>query len=97
LPHVRALAARGTQATGLRPTLPSVTWPCHTTLVTGVSPARYGVLGNHVLDRRNGELVSHYRDRTDAVVRVVTLWDRAAVAGLRTAGRVLAKDAGRPD
>jgi len=36
LPHLRELATRGTQATGLRPVFPSVTWPCHTTFVTGV-------------------------------------------------------------
>jgi predicted AlkP superfamily pyrophosphatase or phosphodiesterase len=85
LPHLRALAARGVRATALRPVFPTVTWPCHTTLVTGVSPARHGVLGNHVLDRRSGVLVSHYGDRSKAPVRVETLWDRAAAAGLRSA------------
>ena len=85
LPHLRALAARGSRAAGLRPVFPSVTWPCHTTLVTGASPAGHGVLGNHVLDRRNGALVSHYGDRTGAPVRVETLWDRAAMEGLRAA------------
>ena len=85
LPHLRALAARGVRAASLRPVFPTVTWPCHTTLVTGVSPARHGVLGNVVLDRRSGALVSHYGDRTEAPVRVETLWDRAALAGLRSA------------
>jgi predicted AlkP superfamily pyrophosphatase or phosphodiesterase len=85
LPHLRALAARGVRATSLRPVFPTVTWTCHTTLVTGVSPARHGVLGNVVLDRRSGALVSHYGDRAEAPVRVETLWDRAAAAGLRSA------------
>jgi predicted AlkP superfamily pyrophosphatase or phosphodiesterase len=85
LPHLRRMAGRGVHAASLRPVFPSVTWPCHTTLVTGVSPARHGVLGNHVLDRRSGALVSHYGDRTEAPVRVETLWDRAAAAGLRSA------------
>ena len=85
LPHLRELAARGTRAKSLRPVFPTVTWPCHTTLVTGVSPARHGVLGNLVLDRRTGILVSHYGDRTEAPVRVETLWDRAGQAGLRVA------------
>ena len=85
LPNLRALAARGTQATGLRPVFPSVTWSCHTTFVTGVSPARHGVLGNLVLDRRSGRLVSHFGDRTDAAVRAETLWDLTARAGLRVA------------
>jgi predicted AlkP superfamily pyrophosphatase or phosphodiesterase len=85
LPHLRGLAGRGVRAASLRPVFPTVTWPCHTTLVTGVSPARHGVLGNHVLDRRSGALVSHYGDRTEAPVRVEALWDRAAAAGLRSA------------
>jgi predicted AlkP superfamily pyrophosphatase or phosphodiesterase len=85
LPHLRGLAARGTQAAGLRPVFPSVTWPCHATFVTGVSPARHGVLGNHVLDRTSGALVSHYGDRTEVPARGATLWDRAAAAGLRAA------------
>jgi predicted AlkP superfamily pyrophosphatase or phosphodiesterase len=85
LRHLRALAARGVQAAGLRPVFPSVTWPCHTTFVPGVTPARHGVLGNHVLDRERGVLVSHYGDRTETPVRVETLWDRAAAAGLRAA------------
>jgi predicted AlkP superfamily pyrophosphatase or phosphodiesterase len=85
LPRLRGLAARGVRAASLRPVFPTVTWPCHTTLVTGVSPARHGVLGNVVLDRRSGALVSHYGDRTKAPVRVETLWERAAAAGLRSA------------
>jgi predicted AlkP superfamily pyrophosphatase or phosphodiesterase len=85
LPHLRELVARGVRAASLRPVFPTVTWPCHTTLVTGVSPARHGVLGNVVLDRRSGAVVSHYGDRTEAPVRVETLWDRAAAAGLRSA------------
>jgi len=42
LPALRGLAARGVSASGLRPAFPSVTWPCHTTLITGVAPARHG-------------------------------------------------------
>jgi predicted AlkP superfamily pyrophosphatase or phosphodiesterase len=94
LPHLRELAARGIRATGLRSTFPSVTWPCHTTFVTGVSPARHGVLGNHVLDRTSGALISHHGDRTDVPVRAETLWDRAAAAGLRAAAACWPKTRG---
>src|SRR5262245_2111435 len=85
LPALREIEARGVRAAGLRPVFPSVTWPCHATLLTGVTPARHGVLGNHVLDRRTGAIVSHYGDRTDHAVRAETLPERAAKAGLRTA------------
>jgi predicted AlkP superfamily pyrophosphatase or phosphodiesterase len=80
-PVLASLAAAGTRARALRPVFPSVTWPCHTTLVTGVGPARHGVLGNHVYDRARGDVVEHYGDRTDVPVAVPTLWDRVAASG----------------
>src|SRR5262249_48730631 len=85
LSTLRDLQARGVRAEGLRPVFPSVTWPCHATLLTGVTPARHGVLGNHVLDRQTGAIVSHYGDRTDRPVAAEMLPERAARAGLRTA------------
>jgi predicted AlkP superfamily pyrophosphatase or phosphodiesterase len=85
IPTLRALAARGVAAAGLRPAFPSVTWPCHSTLVTGVSPARHGILGNEVLDRTTGRVVRHEGDPTEAPIRAETLWDAAATAGLATA------------
>ena len=85
IPALRALAARGVAAAGLRPAFPSVTWPCHTTLVTGATPAHHGILGNEVLDRATGRVVRHEGDPTDAPIRAETLWDAAAAAGLATA------------
>jgi predicted AlkP superfamily pyrophosphatase or phosphodiesterase len=85
IPTLRALAARGVAAAGLRPAFPSVTWPCHTTLVTGVTPARHGILGNEVLDRATGRVVRHEGDPTDAPIRAETVWDAAAAAGQATA------------
>src|SRR5262249_46364975 len=85
LPALRGLAARGVSAEGLQPVFPSVTWPCHTTLVTGVRPARHGILGNEVFDRASGRLLRHEGEVCDMPPRVPTLWDVAAAAGLRTA------------
>jgi predicted AlkP superfamily pyrophosphatase or phosphodiesterase len=85
LPALRGLAARGARSDGLRPSFPSVTWPCHTTLVTGVRPARHGILGNHVFDREQRTFVSHYGDQSGMRPRAETLYDAAATAGLRTA------------
>ena len=85
IPALRGLLARGARARGVRPAFPSVTWPCHTTLVTGVGPARHGVLGNHVFDRTRGEVVSHYGDRTSVPIAAETLWDRVHARGDRVA------------
>jgi predicted AlkP superfamily pyrophosphatase or phosphodiesterase len=85
LPSLRGLAARGVSAAGLAPVFPSVTWPCHATLVTGVTPAKHGIVGNHAFDRTQGLVVSHVGDRTEQGIRGETLAERAAGAGLRTA------------
>ena len=86
LPALRGLITRGARARTLRPIFPTVTWPCHTSIVTGVSPARHGVLGNLVYDRASGQPVEHFGDRTSAPVLAETLWDRVRAAGGRTAG-----------
>jgi predicted AlkP superfamily pyrophosphatase or phosphodiesterase len=50
-PNLRRLAHDGVYATGVRDALPSVTYPNHTTLVTGVWPARHGIASNTTFDR----------------------------------------------
>jgi predicted AlkP superfamily pyrophosphatase or phosphodiesterase len=85
LPSLRGLIARGAHARRLTPVFPSVTWPCHTSIVTGVSPARHGVLGNMVFDRATHTDVEHFGDRTTAPVRAETLWDRLHARGETTA------------
>src|SRR5262249_50277750 len=67
---------------------PTVTWPNHTTLVTGVSPARHGVVGNNYFDRVKGEKVALIWDPVfdkDEIVKVPTIYDLAKAAGLKTA------------
>ena len=44
MPTMRRLAREGATAEGMRCSFPTVTWPNHTTLVTGVTPARHGVI-----------------------------------------------------
>lgn len=88
LPHLRSLIDRGAAAVRVRTPLPGVTWPCHTSLITGTTPARHGVLGNLVVDRRDGQAKEHLGDRAydkDDVVQAPTLYDLAHAAGLRTA------------
>ena len=49
-PALAALAARGVRADGLIPVHPSLTFPNHYTLVTGLRPARHGIISNTMLD-----------------------------------------------
>lgn len=81
------LAREGAQAEALRVSNPSVTWPNHTTLVTGVHSDKHSVLFNGVLIRPGpGEPVRIEGDRDQAdLVAVPTLYDHLRRAGYRTA------------
>lgn len=49
-PALRRLAARGVRSEGLIPVFPALTFPNHYTLVTGLRPARHGIVSNTMLD-----------------------------------------------
>lgn len=49
-PHLQALARRGLAAEGVEGVFPTLTYPSHTTLITGVRPARHGILYNTRFD-----------------------------------------------
>ena len=89
VPTMRRLAARGARAEGgMICSFPTVTWPNHTTLVTGVSPARHGVVGNEYFDRSTGKttaLILDHNFNKEQTVRAPTVYDAAHAAGLTTA------------
>ncbi|MBE7537820.1 MAG: alkaline phosphatase family protein [Opitutaceae bacterium] len=87
LPNLRAMAAHGARARALSSSNPTVTWPNHTTLVTGVSPRRHGVLFNGYVTRQGPGRPTHNEPWTDKsiMVRVPTVYDAAHAAGLGTA------------
>jgi predicted AlkP superfamily pyrophosphatase or phosphodiesterase len=86
VPNLRRLAATGAVAGGMRPVNPTVTWPNHTSLVTGVTPAKHGVLFNGTLVRDPGvpPRIEPWRDKKD-MVRVPTLYDAVHDHGMTTA------------
>jgi predicted AlkP superfamily pyrophosphatase or phosphodiesterase len=87
MPTIRALAAEGARAESMKPVAPTVTWPNHTTLVTGVYPIKHGVLGNNYFDRATGHRVTLISDPVYdkvQIVKVPTIYDLAKAAGLKT-------------
>lgn len=86
LPTLRMLAKQGARAEGMITTFPSVTWPSHTSLITGTKAAKHGVIGNSVFDRRAGRELVYIGDpeleKADAI-KVPTLYDVAHAAGLK--------------
>jgi len=86
VPTLRRLAAEGAVAKGMRPVNPTVTWANHTSMITGVSPSKHGVIFNGLLVREPGVLprVEPWRDKKD-MVKARTLYDAAHERGLTTA------------
>lgn len=85
LPVIRGLAADGVEAESGETVFPSVTHPSHTTLVTGVTPRRHGVLSNRLVDRTTGERFHVTNKPRTGMVRVPTLFDAVRAAGLTSA------------
>ncbi len=83
IPNLRRFLKEGTYAEGVQGVIPTVTYPSHTTLVTGVWPAKHGILANTVFDPLQKNHEGWYWYTED--VRVPTLWDAAVQAGRTTA------------
>jgi predicted AlkP superfamily pyrophosphatase or phosphodiesterase len=83
VPNLRSFLTQGTHAEGVVGVMPSVTFPSHTTMVTGVSPAEHGIVANTPFDPLLGNDDGWYWYAED--VRVPTLWSAASKAGLSTA------------
>lgn len=82
IPNLRRFAAEGAYATGVRGVLPTVTYPSHTTLITGVSPAKHGVVNNTTFDPMQVNYGGWYWYASD--VKAETLWAAATKAGKTT-------------
>jgi predicted AlkP superfamily pyrophosphatase or phosphodiesterase len=83
IPTLRALALGGASATGVVSAFPTVTYPNHTTMVTGAAPARHGIYANTTFDPLGTNMEGWYWYAED--IRVPTLWDAARSRGLTSA------------
>jgi predicted AlkP superfamily pyrophosphatase or phosphodiesterase len=82
IPNLRRMVAEGAYAAGVTGVVPTVTYPSHTTMLTGVAPAKHGIYNNTPFDPTGRNLGGWYWYAED--VKVPTLWDAAAKAGLVT-------------
>jgi predicted AlkP superfamily pyrophosphatase or phosphodiesterase len=87
-PVLAALAADGVRAIGMRPVFPSLTYPNHYTLATGLYPDQHGVVNNTMHDPVLGNFSpSNRAANTDGRWwdRAEPIWVTAQKQGLRTA------------
>jgi predicted AlkP superfamily pyrophosphatase or phosphodiesterase len=88
LPTLRKLRREGAAAEGMITTFPSVTWPAHTSLITGTRPRTHGILANTTYDHRSRQPIVYIGDpqlTKEQAIHVPTLYDAAHAAGLKTA------------
>lgn len=72
-PHLKAIMTDGAYADGVINELPTVTYPNHTTLITGVAPSLHGISSNTTFDPLQKNNQGWYWYTSD--IKVPTLWD----------------------
>ncbi|MCS6884194.1 MAG: ectonucleotide pyrophosphatase/phosphodiesterase [Acidobacteriota bacterium] len=82
IPTIRQLLRQGSYAEAMQTIYPSLTYPSHTTLVTGVTPAKHGIYSNLKFSplEKGTEWYWFAED-----IQVPTLWTEARKRGLTTA------------
>ena len=81
LPNIRKLLSRSQVADGVVGVWPTVTWPSHTSMLTGAPPFRHGILAN-----AGGPLDIKQSYWSATKIKVPTLTQCTKAAGLTTAG-----------
>lgn len=83
VPTLRRLAAEGAYARGVVGVFPSVTYPSHTAMMTGLRPDRHGIYNNRILDPEDRSNAGWYWYARD--VKAPTLPGVVRARGLRAA------------
>ncbi|MDE1177683.1 MAG: ectonucleotide pyrophosphatase/phosphodiesterase [Edaphobacter sp.] len=89
-PHLLKMAEEGASAPeGMIPSFPSLTFPNHYTIVTGLYPEHHGIVDNEFLDPKRGNARYYYKDPASSHdgswYGGVPLWSLAERQGLRSA------------
>jgi len=90
-PHLLKIAEKGASAPqGMIPSFPSLTFPNHYTLVTGLYPEHHGIVDNEFLDPRHNYERYYYKDTKGSAADGswyggVPLWSLAERQGMRSA------------
>jgi len=82
-PNLQKMIADGVYASGVKNALPTVTYPNHTTLITGVWPAKHGIANNPTFDPLQKNMGGWYWYSED--IKVETLWDAVHKGGGKVA------------
>ncbi|MFP4094643.1 MAG: alkaline phosphatase family protein [Cyclobacteriaceae bacterium] len=92
-PNLKQMAAKGVSASGVRGVFPSVTYPSHTTLITGAKPISHGIYYNAPFEPE-GQTGRWYWESEQ--IQVPTLWDAVRAAGKKSASFIWPVSVGAP-
>lgn len=88
-PHLQAMAKEGASAPdGMLPSYPSLTFPNHLTLVTGLYPEHHGIVGNSFFDPARNDTYVYTQSKTNgdgSWYGGTPLWVLAEQQGMRSA------------
>ncbi len=86
-PTLQKLMRNGVWTPAMQPVNPTITWPNHTALVTGVDASRHHVLANGLIIKQRTDTAPQidWRAPKSRLVAVPTVYDAAHAAGLSTA------------
>jgi predicted AlkP superfamily pyrophosphatase or phosphodiesterase len=85
VPNLTAMKLGGAYAEGVEGVYPTVTYPAHTSLVTGVRPAAHGIIQNRIFEAPTDAQTREWYWFAEAL-KSDTLWTISKKAGLVTAG-----------
>lgn len=80
-PNMQYMKENGVYAEGVRGVFPTVTYPSHTTLITGVTPGKHKICYNTAF---SPDFKSGWNTEAFAI-KVETIWDAVRKAGLKSA------------
>lgn len=88
-PTLASLAKQGVRAAdGMQPSFPSLTFPNHYTIVTGLRPDHHGIINNTMTDASLGKFSLSNRDAVSNGqwwAEATPLWETAQAHGMKTA------------
>jgi len=84
VPNLVKMKLGGAYADGVEGIFPTVTYPAHTTMITGVRPAVHGIVQNRIFEAPTDPQTGEWFWFADAL-KTETLWGMAKKAGLVTA------------
>ncbi|WP_026998173.1 alkaline phosphatase family protein [Flectobacillus major] len=81
-PNLHEMAALGASSDGVRGVFPTVTYPSHTTIITGVMPIKHGIFHNTPFEPTGQTGRWNWENN---LIKSETIWDAAHKKGLKTA------------